>query len=82
MNDSPAPLLASLCVLVLLTVQPIPQVDFVLQIASGVALLIGGPLALRAQRRYRNANTWRVMTCWGLFGAGGAIIWLLWSTVR
>lgn len=39
-----------------------------LQVASAGALLIGGPLALCAQSRNPKANTWRIVTCWGLLG--------------
>jgi hypothetical protein len=47
-----------------------------------VALLIGGPIALRAQRRYQHANTWRIVTCWGLAGAAGAVVYLLLTELR
>ena len=56
-----------------LAVGPVPEVSLVLQVASAVALLIGGPLALRAQRRNPQANTWRIVTCWGLLGGLVAI---------
>jgi hypothetical protein len=64
-------------------VGPAPQVSLVLQVASAVALLIGGPLALRAQSRNPNANTWRIVTCWGLLGGGLTIaVLLVWAFVQ
>ena len=39
-----------------LAVGPVPEVSLVLQVASAVALLIGGPLALRAQSRNSRAT--------------------------
>jgi hypothetical protein len=59
------------------TVGPVPQISFVTQVASAFALLIGGPVALRAQRRYAHVNTWRIVTCWGLAGALVAVGYLL-----
>lgn len=53
----------------------IPALGFVLEIATAASLLIGGPLAIRAQRRCRSADPWRIVTSWGLLAAAVAILY-------
>ncbi len=47
-----------------MAIAPIPQVTFILQIATASALA-GSAVALRAHHRNPHANTWRITTAWG-----------------
>ncbi len=53
----------------------IPGLSFVMEVATAVSLLIGGPLAIRAQRRSGRADPWRIVTAWGLLAAALAIVY-------
>ncbi len=63
--------------LVLATVQPIPELGFVLQ-TVGVGAVIGLAVAYRARQRSFALETWVITARWSLFGlAVGAVIVLV-----
>ncbi len=49
--------------LAVLGVAALPEVGFVLQVAS-VGTLVGALVALRAKRRFADVDTWAITTAW------------------
>ncbi len=68
----PAALLAALA--------PIPEVAFVLQSAA-VGTALGSMIALRAKRRYRDADAWAITTAWATLGLVVGLLLALLSTI-
>lgn len=47
---------------------PIPEVAFVLQSTAVGTAALGSVIALRAKRRYGDADTWAITTTWATLG--------------
>lgn len=50
-----------------LAVTAVPEIAFALQLA-GLGGAVGSAMALRAQRRWSDVNTWRITTAWASLG--------------
>lgn len=50
-----------------LAVAAVPELGFALQ-AAGIGAALGSAIALCAQRRWREVDTWRITTAWASFG--------------
>ncbi len=63
--------------LAVLGLAALPEVGFVLQVAS-VSALVGALVALRAKRRFADVDTWAITTAWtGLGLVVGLVIALV-----
>jgi len=51
----------------LASLAPVPELALVLQ-AGAVGTAVGSGVALRAKRRYRDADTWAITTAWATLG--------------